>query len=262
MSRPRHRAREPTHLSCVALSRLSARSDSTFSDEAPPLVDAEKLGASDSFDLVESLIFKYLSQRYWTSYSQSPEFARVIQFYYLQNEQVAEKDFTQFRVLGRGGFGLVYGCRKNTTGTMYAMKTMGKARVKQKNSEQLCFNERTALNEANSPFVVCLKYAFVTDRDLYLIIDLMMGGDLSFWLNQKHTFSKEEARYYAARTLLGIAHIHELGMVSRLARDRARPQSRLVPTAPSRRCTTTSSPRHGWTSSAARASPTSGSRAR
>ena len=62
----------------MALSPLSARSDSTFSDEAPPLVDAEKLGASDSFDLVESLIFKYLSQRYWTSYSQSPEFARVI----------------------------------------------------------------------------------------------------------------------------------------------------------------------------------------
>ena len=217
----------------MALSPLSARSDSTFSDEAPPLVDAEKLGASDSFDLVESLIFKYLSQRYWTSYSQSPEFARVIQFYYLQNEQVAEKDFTQFRVLGRGGFGLVYGCRKNTTGTMYAMKTMGKARVKQKNSEQLCFNERMALDEANSPFVVCLKYAFVTDQDLYLIMDLMMGGDLSFWLNQKHTFSKEEARYYAARTLLGIAHIHELGMVRG---EGARPQSRarVNPTSPLR----------------------------
>lgn len=172
-------------------------------------------GKVHAFDVVEAMAFKYAETRYWEQYEATPVFARVMQFEYLQHQDAKDSDFTQFRILGKGGFGLVYGCRKNTTGTMYAMKTMGKARVKKKKSEQLCINERMALNEANSPFVVCLKYAFANDQDLYLIIDLMMGGDLNYWLNEKHTFSKSEARYYSARTLLGIQHLHSLGLVYR-----------------------------------------------
>ena len=52
-----------------------------------------------------------------------------------QAQPVSDHDFTQFRVLGRGGFGLVFGCMKDTTGQMYAMKTMNRKRVKMKKAE-------------------------------------------------------------------------------------------------------------------------------
>ena len=34
-------------------------------------------------------------------------------------------DFSVHRIIGRGGFGEVYGCRKADTGKMYAMKVSG-----------------------------------------------------------------------------------------------------------------------------------------
>jgi serine/threonine protein kinase len=43
----------------------------------------------------------------------------------------------------------------------------------------------------------------------------MMGGDLGFHLARKGRFSQREAKYYAARTLLGIAALHAQGVVYR-----------------------------------------------
>ena len=34
-------------------------------------------------------------------------------------------DFSVHRIIGRGGFGEVFGCRKVDTGKMYAMKCLG-----------------------------------------------------------------------------------------------------------------------------------------
>jgi len=56
-----------------------------------------------------------------------------------------------------------------------------------------------ALAAVESPFVVNLKYAFVSDTDVFLILDLMTGGDLSFHLAQKKRFSKPEAQYVGER---------------------------------------------------------------
>ena len=95
------------------------------------------------------------------------------------------------------------------------MKVMGKQRVKAKRSQQLCLNERKALAAVNSPFVVNLKYAFVSKDDLFLILDLMTGGDLSFHLNEKEKFSKAECQYYAARIMLGCQALHDRKYVYR-----------------------------------------------
>lgn len=54
-------------------------------------------------------------------------------------------DFSVHRIIGRGGFGEVYGCRKADTGKMYAMKCLDKKRIKMKQGETLALNERTML---------------------------------------------------------------------------------------------------------------------
>ena len=50
------------------------------------------------------------------------------------------------RIIGRGGFGEVYGCRKADTGKMYAMKCLDKKRIKMKQGETLALNERIMLS--------------------------------------------------------------------------------------------------------------------
>jgi len=55
-------------------------------------------------------------------------------------------DFSVHRIIGRGGFGEVYGCRKADTGKMYAMKCLDKKRIKMKQGETLALNERIMLS--------------------------------------------------------------------------------------------------------------------
>ena len=78
-------------------------------------------------------------------------------------------------------------------------------------------DERRALAVVDSPFAVGLKYAFhdAESSRLVLVIDLMMGGDLKYWLSQHKCFGFEASRYYAARTLLGLKALHDRDFVYR-----------------------------------------------
>eukprot|EP00622_Pseudochattonella_farcimen_P008171 FR744351.1.p1 GENE.FR744351.1~~FR744351.1.p1 ORF type:complete len:288 (+),score=4.87 FR744351.1:127-864(+) len=169
----------------------------------------------DAFDTIEGVVFECLRRKTASSFVSSNEFRKLLSYNFIQAQPVRDRDFTQFRALGRGGFGLVFGCMKNTTGQMYAMKTMNRKRVKMKKAEDLCWNERNILGKMSSPFVVCLKYAFFNHDDLFLIIDLMTGGDLNFWLSRKGKFSVAESQYHASRVLLGIQHLHDHHIVYR-----------------------------------------------
>lgn len=110
--------------------------------------------------MVEDVIFQYLKDKHMDNFLLSELYTKYFRFLYLQRKPVTEDDFTLFRVLGRGGFGLVNGCKKCTTGKLYAMKIMNKKRVKMKKSEELCLNERRILAMVESPFVVCVRFVF------------------------------------------------------------------------------------------------------
>mmetsp|Transcript_1331 Transcript_1331/g.2158 ORF Transcript_1331/g.2158 Transcript_1331/m.2158 type:complete len:599 (-) Transcript_1331:316-2112(-) len=167
------------------------------------------------FDKIDSVVFAFLKDKHWETFKGSPTYRKYFNFLTLSEKPVTEDDFTLFRVLGRGGFGVVNGCKKCQTGQLYAMKVLDRKRVKLKKSETLCMTERNILLMLDSPFVVCLKYAFMSPTELFLILDLMVGGDLGYHLYRKGMFSKREAKYYIARTLLGLKALHDINVVFR-----------------------------------------------
>ncbi|EDX15255.1 GD17695 [Drosophila simulans] len=128
-------------------------------------------------------------------------------------------DFSVHRIIGRGGFGEVYGCRKADTGKMYAMKCLDKKRIKMKQGEMLALNERNMLQAVSTgidcPFIVCMTYAFHTPDKLCFILDLMNGGDLHYHLSQHGIFSEDEMKFYAAEVILGLEHMHKRCIVYR-----------------------------------------------
>ncbi|XP_020657551.3 G protein-coupled receptor kinase 3 isoform X1 [Pogona vitticeps] len=143
---------------------------------------------------------------------ESDKFTRFCQWKNVElNIHLTMNDFSVHRIIGRGGFGEVYGCRKADTGKMYAMKCLDKKRIKMKQGETLALNERIMLSLVSTgdcPFIVCMTYAFHTPDKLCFILDLMNGGDLHYHLSQHGVFSEKEMRFYATEIILGLEHMH------------------------------------------------------
>lgn len=113
---------------------------------------------------------------------ESDKFTRFCQWKNVElNIHLTMNDFSVHRIIGRGGFGEVYGCRKADTGKMYAMKCLDKKRIKMKQGETLALNERIMLSLVSTgdcPFIVCMSYAFHTPDKLSFILDLMNAWSL------------------------------------------------------------------------------------
>ncbi|XP_048467688.1 beta-adrenergic receptor kinase 2 [Rhincodon typus] len=164
-------------------------------------------------------ICESLRGKIFQKFIESDRFTRFCQWKNVElNIHLTMNDFSVHRIIGRGGFGEVYGCRKADTGKMYAMKCLDKKRIKMKQGETLALNERIMLSLVSTgdcPFIVCMTYAFHTPDKLCFILDLMNGGDLHYHLSQHGVFSEKEMRFYAAEIMLGLEHMHNRFVVYR-----------------------------------------------
>jgi len=70
--------------------------------------------------------------------------------------------------------------RVERDGKQYAMKEMLKARVMSKKSIESVMKELELMCRIQSTFIVNVQWAFHDPEYLYLVMDLMEGGDLRF----------------------------------------------------------------------------------
>lgn len=123
--------------------------------------------------------------------------------------------FKKIKTLGIGAFGEVALVRKSDTNALYAIKTLRKADVLQRNQVGHVKAERDILAEANNDWVVKLYYSFQDSDNLYYVMDYIPGGDLMSLLIRKEIFSEELARFYIAELTLAIESVHKMGFIHR-----------------------------------------------
>jgi len=172
----------------------------------------------DLFDGILERVLYDLRHNIFPKFIESPLYKLYIQcicYNINYSSSLAVVSFNTLRVLGRGAFGFVNACIKKNTGHIYAMKCINKKRVMATDSVETIMSERNFLSDMTSNFVTGLKYAVQDSNTLYLIIDLMVGGDLKFHLNKEGRFNIERSRFYASEVLLGLQHIHSKGIIYR-----------------------------------------------
>ena len=95
------------------------------------------------------------------------------------------------------------------------MKEMSKAKIIDKKSVISVKNERDFLSKMNHPFIVNMHYAFQDNSNLYLVMDLLTGGDLRYQACKKRKFSEEQTKYFIACIILALEYIHENKIIHR-----------------------------------------------
>ncbi|CAG8630380.1 8754_t:CDS:2 [Ambispora leptoticha] len=75
--------------------------------------------------------------------------------------------------------------------------------------------ERRLLEEIEYPLVCNLRYAFQDDENMFMVLDLMLGGDLRFHLERQGQMKEEVVKFYVAEVSLGLHYLHSKKIVHR-----------------------------------------------
>ncbi|CAK78829.1 unnamed protein product (macronuclear) [Paramecium tetraurelia] len=132
-----------------------------------------------------------------------------------KGKEVTLDDFSILKVLGRGAFGQVMLVEKKDTGEWFAMKTIRKEDIIEKDQLEHTKTEKMILEHVNHPFLVNLAYAFQTPQKLFFIMQFMKGGELFQHLRMARKFDEKRAKFYVAELLLGLGHLHSKDIVYR-----------------------------------------------
>jgi serine/threonine protein kinase len=126
-------------------------------------------------------------------------------------------------VVGKGGFGKVWKVQSKKYKKQYALKEMSKAKIIDKKSEKSIKYERELLSRLKHPFIVNMKYAFQDYENLYLVMDLLTGGDLRYHISRHKKFSEEQTSnillnflgFFIGCILLGLEYLHQNSVLHR-----------------------------------------------
>ncbi|XP_033191972.1 serine/threonine-protein kinase warts [Bombus vancouverensis nearcticus] len=133
----------------------------------------------------------------------------------LKRAKMDKSMFTKIKPIGVGAFGEVTLVRKLDTNQFYAMKTLRKADVLNRNQVAHVKAERDILAEADNEWVVKLYYSFQDKDNLYFVMDYIPGGDLMSLLIKFGIFKEPLARFYIAELTCAVESVHKMGFIHR-----------------------------------------------
>ncbi|XP_053423259.1 serine/threonine-protein kinase 32B isoform X2 [Nycticebus coucang] len=129
-----------------------------------------------------------------------------------------EVNFDHFQILraiGKGSFGKVCIVQKRDTKKMYAMKYMNKQKCIERDEVGNVFRELQIMQGLEHPFLVNLWYSFQDEEDMFMVVDLLLGGDLRFHLQQNVHFTEGAVKLYVCELALALEHLQRCHIMHR-----------------------------------------------
>merc|ERR1719408_506151 len=131
----------------------------------------------------------------------------------LQNTSVTMKDLKHIKVVGAGAAGVVRLVEHKTTKTRYALKRVMKSKGKIPEEVQ---RECDLLKENDHPFIMCLVKTFETKKSVYMLTELITGGELHAAIRTIPTvLSRSQAQFYCGSIILVLEELAERNIVYR-----------------------------------------------
>lgn len=76
-------------------------------------------------------------------------------------------------------------------------------------------NEKKLLATLKNPFIVNMVASFQDRETLFLVMDLMPGGDLRYHIGSRRRFTEEQTKFFVACIFLGLEYLHNNNIIHR-----------------------------------------------
>jgi len=116
--------------------------------------------------------------------------------------------------LGRGGFSIVKRGKNKKTGDEVAVKCINKKNLK-KDELQLLTREISIMQKLRHRSIIQLIDIFETPSELFLVLELVSGGELFDQIVERGNYSEHDAANLIRQVLEGIDYMHRHGVVHR-----------------------------------------------
>lgn len=127
-------------------------------------------------------------------------------------DAVVKETYDLGRVLGHGASGEVLACQHKGSGVQFACKVVRKSAM---NDAQSMSTEIEIMKRIRHKNVVSMYELYETPRCLWIILELVDGGDLFHHLAENAEYSEASASRHMREMLSGVHYLHSLGVVHR-----------------------------------------------
>ncbi len=105
--------------------------------------------------------------------------------------------------------------RRRSDGALFALKYINKEQCLEKRALRNAVLERDMLASLSHPLIVNMHYAFQDEEHLFMVLDLMLGGDLKHHLRGTGAMLEEAVVVMAGEMACAIGHLHAHGIIHR-----------------------------------------------
>ncbi|KAJ6814541.1 phototropin-1A-like [Iris pallida] len=142
---------------------------------------------------------------------------RAIQKVLASGEKIGLKHFRPIKPLGSGDTGSVQLVELLETQEYFAMKTMDKSVILNRNKVHRACAERDILDILDHPFLPTLYVSFQTKTHICLVTDYYPGGELFLLLDRQplKVLKEDAVRFFAAEVVVALEYLHCQGIIYR-----------------------------------------------
>ena len=119
------------------------------------------------------------------------------------------------RTIGEGTYGNVKYAQHSETGTAYALKVMNKDYLVQRGMVEQVKTEIAILKQIKHPFIVNMHEIMSSRDKIFLVMELVTGGDLFDKIAVQGPLKEDEGRHLFGQILTAVAHCHGSGVCHR-----------------------------------------------
>lgn len=133
----------------------------------------------------------------------------------VEDRTVVEECYEIGKKIGDGNFAEVKECIHRETKKMYALKVIDKSKTRGAKETRMIENEVNTMRQVKHPNCVRLYDVFDTKDELFLVMEMVKGGDLFDRIVEKQKYPESDAVRLVRNMATALHHLHSRNIIHR-----------------------------------------------